>query len=118
MARYRALAPLFLRRLIAAGEEFESDLPPGRSWEPLDEEAREAVARYRSENAAALEKAERIDPRPPAISTVEIPADWQHMTRAKRRGLAMRLGAQSTVTAENADSFIMAELERRGRNAA
>ena len=32
MPKYRALGPLYIKRLIVAGEEFESDLSPGRNW--------------------------------------------------------------------------------------
>jgi hypothetical protein len=59
MPRYRALGPLYLRKLVEPGEEFESDLPPGRNWEPLDDEARAAVAKYRTENAKVLSIADR-----------------------------------------------------------
>ena len=115
MARYRALAPLFLRRLIEAGEEFDSELQPGRNWEPLDDEARAAVEKYRGAKAGILEIAERRDPKPRDAKTIAIPADWQDLSGQKRRALAMRLGAQANVTANDANSFIEAELERRGQ---
>jgi hypothetical protein len=44
MARYRAKANLFVKRLIVEGEAFVSDAVPGKNWEPLDDEAHAAVA--------------------------------------------------------------------------
>jgi hypothetical protein len=118
MPRYRALGPLYLRRLIVAGEEFESELPPGRNWEPLDEEARAAVAKYRSENAKVLSVANRIEPVVPASVTVLIPDDWRDLSAQKRRWLAQKLGAQSNVKAADANTYIEAEIERRKQKAA
>lgn len=118
MARYRALAPLYVRKLIEAGEVFDSDLPPGRNWEPMDAEARAAVAKFRGENAKVLQIADRIDPKPRDPAAIEIPEDWRELSGQKRRALAMRLGAQTTVTAKDADSFIEAELERREQKVA
>lgn len=117
MARYRARGPLFLRRLVATGEEFESDLQPGRNWEPLDDEARAAVERFKADNGKVLVIADRIEPARQDRGAVEIPENWDNLTKAKRRGLAMKLGAQSNVSAENADSFIKAEIERRSTKA-
>jgi hypothetical protein len=118
MPRYRALGPLYLRKLIAPGEEFDSDLQPGRNWEPLDDEARAAVEKYRGQNAEVIEIADRIDPRLADKATVDIPADWRELSGPKRRGLAKRLGAQANVKEADANSFIEAELERRGQKAA
>jgi hypothetical protein len=118
MPRYRALGPLYLRRLIVAGEEFESELPPGRNWEPLDDEAREAVAKYRTDNAKVLSIADRLDPPKRDSAAVEIPADWKSLSGPKRRALAMKCGAQSNVREKDADSFIEAELDRRGQKVA
>lgn len=115
MPRYRALNPLFIRRLIAAGEEFESDLPPGRNWEPMDDEARAEVAKYQGKNAKVLKIAEQIDPRPRDMAAVDIPAGWHDASGQKRRALAMQLGAQGTVKVIEADSFIEAELARRSQ---
>jgi hypothetical protein len=118
MARYRALGPLYLRRLIVAGEEFESELPPGRNWEPLDEEARAAVAKYRSGNARVLSVVERLEPTPSAFAAVQIPDDWRELSAQRRRWLAQKLGAQSNVKAADANTYIEAELERRAQKAA
>ena len=118
MARYRALGPLYLRKLVVAGEEFDSDLPPGRNWEPLDDEARAAVEKYRGANAKVLSIAEKLDPKPRDPAAIVIPTDWREASGQKRRALAMRLGAQSNVTVADANSFIEAELERRGQKAA
>lgn len=118
MPRYRALGPLYLRRLVVAGEEFESDLPPGRNWEPLDDEARAAVAQYRAKQGRVLNIADRLDPKRPDYAAVEIPADWATQSGPKRRALAKRLGAQANVTDADANSYVTAELERRGQKAA
>lgn len=118
MPRYRALGPLYLRRLIVAGEEFESDLPPGRNWQPLDAEAEAAVEQYRAEKGQVLEIADRLNPRVTDKQAVEIPAEWQGLSWPKRRVLAMQLGAQSNVKSADANSFITAELERRAQKSA
>lgn len=118
MARYRALSPLYIRRLLAAGEEFESDLPPSRNWEPLDDEAKAAVEKFRSEKGAVLSITDRLDPRPRSTAAVNIPADWRTLSGPKRRGLARALGAMSNVTEADANSFIEAELIRRGQKVA
>lgn len=118
MARYRARAALFIRRLIDAGEEFESDLPPGRNWEPIDDDAKAAVEKYRADRGQVLALYDRLDPKPRDKATVEIPADWKTLSGPKRRSLAQRLGAQSTVTEADANSFIAAELEIRGQKVA
>lgn len=116
--RYRAKAPLFVRKLILAGEEFESDLPPGRNWHPLDDEAKAAVEKYRSGQGKVLELYNKRDPAPIDPNVIDIPDDWKSLPQQKRRGLAMKFGAQSNVKADNADSFITAELERRRQRVA
>jgi hypothetical protein len=118
MAKYRALGPLYVRRLIEGGEVFESDLPPGRNWEPLDDEARAAVEKYRKERGKVLALYDRLQPRAVDKNAVDIPADWKTSSGPKRRSLAQRLGAQSNVTEADANSFIEAELERRAQKVA
>jgi hypothetical protein len=118
MPHYRALGPLYLRRLIVPGEEFESDLPPGRNWLPLDNNAKAAVEKYRAERGAILKISDRLDPVVVNKDAVEIPNDWQELSAQKRRWLAMKLGAQSNVKAADADTYIQAELERRAQRAA
>ena len=118
MPRYRALGPLFLRKLIAPGEEFESDLPPGRNWEPMDDEARTAVEQFRATNGKVLEIADRLNPRARDPAAVDIPADWRELSGPKRRFLAQKLGAQSNVREADANSYIEAELERRANKVA
>lgn len=47
MALYRATQPIYLAaegRYIAAGEEFATDIKPGTAWEPIDDDAKKAVA--------------------------------------------------------------------------
>ena len=118
MARYRALGPLFVRTLIAPGEEFESDLPPGRNWHPLDDEAQAAVEKFRAEKGAVLSIADRLDPSRQAAASVEIPADWDSLPWFELRALALKLGAQSNVKKDDAKSYVKAELERRGQKVA
>jgi hypothetical protein len=118
MARYKALNLLYIRREVLPGEEFESDLPPGRNWQPLDDEARAAVKRVHGENAAVLKEAAKIDRSLPAPAAVDIPDGWQNLSGQARRFLAMRLGAPSTVKAIEANGFIETELDRRGQRAA
>jgi hypothetical protein len=113
MPRYRALGKLYLRKLIEPGEEFESDLPPGRNWEPLDEPAREAVEAFRATAGDVLKIADRLNPSKREPGAVEIPADWRSLSGPKRRFLAQKCGAQSNVKESDANSFIEAELERR-----
>lgn len=118
MPKYRALRPLFIRSLIVPGEEFESDLPPGRAWEPLDDEARAAVEKFRNTNANVLSIVEKLDPKPQDTRSVEIPADWRDLHHSKRRHIAQKLGAQSNVKVADADTYIEAELQRRANQAA
>lgn len=117
MARYRALAPLYLRSLIRAGEEFDSELPPGRNWEPLDDEARAAVDKFNAERGNIHQLADRLDPKPHRNDAIAVPQDWRSLSGPKRRALAKRLGAQTNVTEADANSFIEAEIERRGQKA-
>jgi hypothetical protein len=47
MARYRAIEPIYIcseGRYIQAGDEFVSEIIPGPAWEPLDDDAKAAVA--------------------------------------------------------------------------
>lgn len=118
MPRYRALGKLYLRKLIEPGEEFESDLPPGRNWEPLDDEAREAVDHFRATSGKVLEIADRLNPTRPPPSSVDIPEDWRSLSGPKRRFLAQKLGAQTNVKEADANSYIESELERRANRVA
>jgi hypothetical protein len=113
MPKYRALRPLFIRSLIVPGEEFESDLPPGRAWEPLDDEARAAVEKYRASQGKIIDIVERLDPKRADHSAVVIPGDWRELHATSRRNLAQKLGAQSNVKTADADSYIEAELASR-----
>lgn len=118
MARYRALGPIFMRRLIAAGEEFESDLPPGRNWQPLDKSGEVAVAHMQNEQGPRRAALARMDNVRPAPDAIDIPPDWETLSKPQKRGLAMKLGAPGTVTAADAETFITAHLERRAQKAA
>lgn len=44
---------------------------------------------------------------------VEIPTDWADLPNSKRRGLALRLGAENTIKVTEVNAFIEAEIERR-----
>lgn len=46
---------------------------------------------------------------------VEIPADWHNLTVAKRRAIAMQLGAPNTVKVKEAEKMIEDELARRAK---
>lgn len=122
MPRYRAKNLLFIDgdRLVFPGEEFTSDIEPGKNWEPLDAQASKAVAAMLAARGAAIEKAEStgIGQRNDHAASIEIPADWPSLSKPKRRALAMKIGAQPTCTAVEADSFIEAELGRRAQRAA
>ena len=118
MPKYRALGPLFLRKLLKAGEEFESELPPGRNWLPLDDEARAAVEKMKADRGQVFQIADRLDPRPHNNDAVDIPKDWPSLSGQKRRALAQKLGAQSNVKVADADTYITAEIERRGQKVA
>lgn len=117
-ARYRALAPLYVGKLIHPGEEFSSELPPGRNWSPLNADAERKCAERDATRGKMNAEAAKLDARPPAPGAVEIPEDWSEASKAKRMALARKLGAPSTVKAEEADSFIEAELERRSQGKA
>lgn len=118
MAKYRALGLIYNKGLIQPGQEFESDLPPGRNWEPLDDAAKAAVAKINAEKGPQRAALARMDNVRPANDAIEIPADWQNFSKSQIRGLAMKLGAPGTVSAANAETFITAELERRAQKAA
>lgn len=96
MAEYAANAMLFIGdRLIMPGETFESDLVPGKNWEPVDAAAK-----------AAFEKrfgAKALQPAPVAATapatepkageaTDGIPADWRTRKPFYIINLARRLG--------------------------
>lgn len=75
----------------APGEEFESDLPPGRSWRPLNDEAlARCVARDEERSALYAEQAGVDVPVPDAVM---IPPDWMELRGEKIVNLARRLGA-------------------------
>lgn len=47
------------------------------------------------------------------VSLAEIPDDWPDLPSAKRRGLAIKLGAPNTIKVVDVDAFIQAELDKR-----
>jgi hypothetical protein len=119
MPQFEALQPLFIvDRYIEPGERFESDLPPGRNWKPLDDAAKAAVEKLSPERKALNAAVDKLEQRRTAPGAVEIPANWAELSAAKRRGLATKLGAQNTIKADDADKVIQAELDRRAEKAA
>ena len=76
------------------------------------------VAKANAEKGPARAALARMDNVRPPNDAIDIPGDWPKMTKPQKRGLAMKLGAPGTVTAENAETFITAELERRAQKAA
>jgi hypothetical protein len=106
MARYRAKAMLFLDRLIVAGEEFESDATPGRNWEPLDDEAKAAIA------AMAFEPEPRL-PGSHDGKPIDIPENWRTMYKVDIVRLARRLGAPNGIKAPEAVARIEREVAAR-----
>lgn len=110
MARYRAKAQLFLDRLIEVGEEFSSSIVPGRNWEPLDDDAKRAVAAQFPSGVVA----------PPAPGDtgrplLAIPDDWRELSPHKIIQIARKLGAPATGTGlEVARTWIEREIANRG----
>lgn len=86
MARYRARNLIFIESaLYQIGEEFESDLAPGRNWEPIDEEAKAKVAAANLPPMAQMVGEHRTP-------LTEIPADWRTMKGLDLINLARKLG--------------------------
>lgn len=108
MGLYRAKSRLFLGRLVEVGEEFSSDDVPGRNWEPLDDEAKAAVAdRF---GAAEAPQETKFTGKP----LVDIPADWKEFSKPKLLALAHKLGAPAKGTgAEQAKEWIEREIVQR-----
>lgn len=48
-----------------------------------------------------------------SAGAVEIPADWADLPNSKRRGLAIKLGAENTIKVSEVNDFIEAEIETR-----
>lgn len=113
MARYRAKALLFVDRLITPGEEFESDLPPGINWDPLDASARGAVeARFPQGAPAASQPGSR------APELTSIPDNWRDLEPKQLIQLAIKLGAPRKGTNQDvAEKHIEREIAQRGLSA-
>jgi hypothetical protein len=85
------------------------------------EEAERAERLRRVEEARALLATPAPQPEPPRpapaapkdTGPVDIPTDWRDLSTAKRRALAIRLGAPNTVTADDADTKIENEAKAR-----
>lgn len=108
MARYRAKGMIYIDRLIMPGEEFSSDLVPGRHWEPLDDEAKAKVGTA------------KLAPEPPPIipapkPMMAIPEDWRDLSGKKQIALAQKLGAPAKgTTTQIAVDWIEREIAQRG----
>lgn len=110
MARYRAKSLLYVDRLVTAGEEFVSSLPPGSNWEPIDDEARASVeARFPS----GVPKV--VKPGGAAPSMMAIPDNWRDLTTPEVLALAHQLGAPARGTnRKQAEKHIEREIAQRG----
>lgn len=110
MPRYRAKALLYVDRLISAGEEFASDLPPGLNWEPVDAAAEAAVAQRFPSGAPAA-----AQPGGAAPALAAIPENWRELPTPQILALARRLGAPARGTGrKQAEQHIEREIAQRG----
>jgi len=117
MAKYSAKAALFIgRRLIEPGETFESDLPPGKNWLPLDAAARAAVDRRDGRGPADDRRMAINDAKPPA-SESDIPEGWEDLPSEDIVKLSRALGAPKNNNATQARGFIEKEVARRAAEA-
>lgn len=100
MAKYRAKATLYVdSRLIAPGEQFDSDQTPGKEWEPIDDAARQN-AKLKADSDAHV-----------------IPNGWRDLSPHARISLAHKLGAPKQGTsAADADKMIEDEIEKREKS--
>jgi hypothetical protein len=115
VAEWRDL-PTAQRRALAMALGAPPDVLPGEADQFIVEEEKrrfDVQAEYaeaeeeRAQNVAA--QREVRDERGP----VDIPDDWRDLPKHKRRMLAIRLGAPSTVKADEADKRLEDELARR-----
>lgn len=112
MAKYRALGPLFIgHRYIEAGEAFDSDLSPGRNWEPIDEDAR------RAKGAAPVAPEPKL-PGEHRTAKVEIPDGWRDLKGLPLINIAKKLGMPRGKGREDAIALIERELAMRSMSAA
>lgn len=88
MARYKAEQALFVgETYVYAGEEFESDLPPGRYWTPLDDAAKQAAsARPKHTNPRDAAIAAEREKRKAVGGDVQDTADADADNTSKRSG--------------------------------
>lgn len=115
MARYRAKQnPIYLDlRLVAVGEEFESDLPPGQNWEPLDDAAKRAVAKQFPSGVPPKAKLPGTHDTPAA----DLPANWRELAWPQQRAIAIKLGAPRNANREAALAVIEREEFNRAADA-
>lgn len=118
MAQYRAKAQVYVGgRLYQPGDTFTGEGVPGLQWDPIDDEAKAAVA-ARPATLRGQRGKPQPDIPPPAASTaakshVTIPDEWRYGTADRRIDLAVKLGAPKGITAKKAEEFIEAEVARR-----
>lgn len=119
MAQYWAKALLYVDRLlIKPGEQFESDLPPGRNWVPIDDEAKERCAARDQARAPLYSEQAKLDAPGPAAAAVPIPEDWLEQRPQNVIGLARRLGARPTCNFTQAVAWIEKTITARAHEAA
>ena len=112
MALYRAKKELFLDRHIVAGEQFSSDMVPGRNWEPLDDDAKAAVEARFGENGPTPEP---VRPELQTKPLLAIPEDWRNLRPEQIINLARRLGAPVKGTKlKEATDWVEREIAQRG----
>lgn len=120
MATYCAMAKLFIgAQLIAPGEVFESDLPPGRNWKPVDDAARAACkARDKERGQMYAEQNKYEPPTRHALDAIVIPSDWLEKSAKDVITLARRLGAAANCNYAQAIAQIERTIASRNEQAA
>ena len=139
MAKYRALHDLFLGNvLVKPGETFTSNAVPGKNWEPLDDEARAAVAaRFGKAVPKPTTEAEVVKGLSPQATPVaeaapaaeptaveadaRLPANWRSLHWTKQVEMATALAGPFTVPDGKTQAAVareMLEAEELRRNVA
>lgn len=98
------------------GRDFESDLPPGRSWKALNAEAEVACAKRDEERAAMYAAQAAVDV--PVTEAVPIPPDWLEKRPEQVVNLARRLGASGKCNFAQAVTWIEKTIAARAEQGA
>lgn len=107
MARYRAKHPIFIGSVLhGIGAEFESDLPPGRNWEPVDAAAKAAAAKTNPQPMPKMPGEHRT-------AIAEIPDDWESLAGLQILNLAKKFGLPKTGKLADAKALIEKEVAAR-----